>query len=194
MASLICFAGIQTTNKLSFSKQSLIIQEAKDTSLGDSSIPKGWEWKCKSFSDLKPKLTNVLSTPSYWSKSSPDSTVWQMGSSFWDMPKLANVLSTTSYWSKSSPDSTVWQMGSSSFWNIRCSHVTKEDVFWDGKYLWLFSPFSKDCCGVQHCWSVCCINCFCNLQFHKPRRWPDHSETRFTHLENKYNCFENLLT
>ena len=162
MASLICFAGIQPTNKLSFSKQSLIIQEAKDTSLGDSSIPKGWEWKCKSFSDLK--------------------------------PKLANVLSTTSYWSKSSPDSTVWQMGSSSFWDMRCSHVTKEGVFWDGKNLWLFSKFSKDCCGVQHCWSVCCINWFCNLQFHKPRRWPDRSETRFTHLENKYNCFEDLLT
>lgn len=85
MASLICFAGIQTTNKLSFSKQSLIIQETKDTSLGDSSIPKGWEWNYKYFSGLKPKLANVLSTTSHWSKSSPDSRIWQMdSSSFWD--------------------------------------------------------------------------------------------------------------
>ena len=24
-------------------------------------------------------------------------------------------------------------------------------------------------------------------------RWPNHSETRSTHLESKYSCFENLL-
>ena len=136
--SLISFAGIQTTNKLSFSKQSLIIQETKDTSLGDSSIPKGWEWNGKSFSGRK--------------------------------PKLANVLPTTSHWSKSSSDSRIWQMDSSSFWNMWRSHMTKKGIFWDGKTLWLFSQCSKDCCGAQHCWSVCCINWFCNLQSHKPRK------------------------
>ena len=106
--------------------------------LGDSSILKGWEWNCKSFSGLK--------------------------------PKLANVLSTTSPWWKSSPDSRIWQMDSSSFWDMWCSHMTKKGVFWDGKTLWLFSQFSKDCCGAQYCWSVCCINWSCNLQFHKPRK------------------------